>query len=235
MSRFVRDFFVVHSCLALWACTGENLPEETAAPEEDVILDPEGTSPWHCDDGLDNDEDGLWDCDDPDCGDSSYCNEAAEDGSCSDGEDNDGDGLSDCDDPDCAETEDCAETSDVEDPDSGECFDGLDNDGDGLYDCDDPDCADSEACSEEDEDCEDEDLEIDLIGPESPVVGDEWLVWLRCDGATLTGTLVLRFDPPAFATVQDNQVTFRRVGTAKMRVQVGGYRSTMQVTVGAAD
>ena len=221
--------------LALFACTTEVPTADTASTEEEVILDPEGTSPWHCDDDLDNDEDGLYDCDDPDCAESSFCNESVDDGACMDGEDNDGDGLVDCDDPDCAETDACSEVSSFEDLNSGECDDGQDNDGDGLYDCDDPDCADAEACQEEDDECGEEGLEIDIIGPELPVVGDEWLVWLRCDGVTLTGTLVLRFDPPSFASVNKNQVVFNRAGSADMRVQVGGYRTSMEVTVKPAD
>ncbi len=53
-----------------------------------------------CDDGIDNDADGLIDCDDPDCFADPDCQGETED--CTDGIDNDGDGLIDCDDPDCA-------------------------------------------------------------------------------------------------------------------------------------
>lgn len=51
-----------------------------------------------CTDGIDNDEDGLIDCLDPDCND---INVLCEDQFCGDGIDNDRDGLIDCDDPDC--------------------------------------------------------------------------------------------------------------------------------------
>ena len=79
--------------------------------------------------------------------------------------------------------------------------------------------------------CEDEDLEIDPLGPSDPTVGDEWTVWLRCDGTTLTGTMVLQFEPPEFASIDTNLVTFLMAGTAEMTVQVGSYRASTDVTV----
>lgn len=64
---------------------------------EDLCARPEGLAdddPWDCcDDGVDNDGDGLVDCVDPDC-----CGPETR---CSDGVDDDGDGLVDCADPDC--------------------------------------------------------------------------------------------------------------------------------------
>ena len=69
---------------------------------------PEGQSPGDCDDGMDNDSDGLTDCDDDGCLDASECDtEWLDDGDCSDEEDNDDDGLIDCDDSDCAGSGDC--------------------------------------------------------------------------------------------------------------------------------
>ncbi|MEM7244486.1 MAG: hypothetical protein AAF533_04045 [Acidobacteriota bacterium] len=62
-----------------------------------------------CDDGIDNDGDGLVDCVDDDCVDDRVCGEI-----CYDGVDNDDDMLVDCDDPDC---------------------DGYDEDGDTTPDC----------------------------------------------------------------------------------------------------
>jgi hypothetical protein len=43
--------------------------------------------------------------------------------------------------------------------------------------------------------------------------------------------MVLRFDPPGFATIDNNIATFRVAGTAEMTVQVGSYRASMDVTV----
>ena len=57
-----------------------------------------------CFDGIDNDGDGLSDCDDPDCSIYGRCRRTtdSEDGrECFDGIDNDGDGLTDCEDNDC--------------------------------------------------------------------------------------------------------------------------------------
>jgi len=87
-----------------------------------------------CADGLDDDGDGLIDCDDPDCDLDPACDEL----DCSDGIDGDGDGLTDCADPDCAGETVCEEFAN--------CADGIDNDLDGLVDCADPECAASPVC-----------------------------------------------------------------------------------------
>jgi sialate O-acetylesterase len=82
-----------------------------------------------CSDGLDDDCDSEFDCDDPDClGDPAcaFCG----DGACNPGEDECGCSL-DCGMPPASETV---------------CFDGLDEDCDGSTDCDDSDCAEYPAC-----------------------------------------------------------------------------------------
>jgi hypothetical protein len=116
----------------------------------------EGDQAGECSDGADNDRDGLYDCEDPDCMASPDCDEpdtgdttevegdAA--GECDDGDDNDGDGLTDCDDPGCDDDEACDEPTEVEGDEAGECDDGVDNDGDGATDCDDPGCDADDAC-----------------------------------------------------------------------------------------
>lgn len=76
-----------------------------------------------------------------------------------------------------------------------------------------------------------EELVVDVMGDDPPHVGDTWTVWLRCDGATLTGATVLRFDPPDFATIDDNQAAFLYVGEATMTIQVGRERVTREVEV----
>ncbi len=78
-----------------------------------------------CDDGVDNDLDGLVDCEDSDCLADDDCIE-----DCDDGVDNDLDGLVDCEDGDCLADDDCIE----------DCTDGIDNDLDGLVDMADDDC-----------------------------------------------------------------------------------------------
>lgn len=54
-----------------------------------------------CNDGVDDDSNGLTDCDDPVCDHVEYCL------SCDDGHDNDGNGEADCNDASCAPHEAC--------------------------------------------------------------------------------------------------------------------------------
>ncbi len=113
--------------------------------------DCDGQCPERCDNGRDDDGDGDVDCRDADCT-GAACPE-----DCDDGADQDGDRLIDCDDPDCARPE-CPER----------CTGGRDDDGDNLVDCEDPDCLGqcSEVCSDGLDgdgdgavDCEDPDCE----------------------------------------------------------------------------
>lgn len=72
---------------------------------------------------------------------------------------------------------------------------------------------------------------IDYTGTDSPSVGDEWTVWLRCDGAILTGPTVIRFDPLDFASVEDNVITFARSGEGWMRLQTGVEWAELDIVV----
>ncbi len=103
-----------------------------------------------CDDSIDNDSDGLIDCDDSDCDTDPYCvllaNEILHENTkelCSDGFDNDGDNKIDCDDGNCKAIDVCL-------PDGENthktCTDKIDNDDDGAIDCDDMDCSGIAAC-----------------------------------------------------------------------------------------
>lgn len=90
-----------------------------------------------CNDGIDNDGNGLSDAEDPSC----YTpfmdeGEIYPDAQCADGIDNDGDGLIDALDPKCVHRDFGAE-----DGSDNSCTDGIDNDGDGLIDALDPQCA----------------------------------------------------------------------------------------------
>ncbi|MGM0596472.1 MAG: hypothetical protein ACQES9_05470 [Myxococcota bacterium] len=87
-----------------------------------------------CDNGIDDDNDGHLDCDDQDCFDSEHCQIAE---ICDNGIDDDNDGLTDCDDPECEDALNCLPEI---------CDNQTDDDGDGLTDCDDPDCANHQAC-----------------------------------------------------------------------------------------
>lgn len=68
----------------------------------------EGDDPGECSDLADNDDNGLFDCDDEGCIGAPECLEGPDSpGTCSDGIDNDRDDLLDCADPDCAEAPEC--------------------------------------------------------------------------------------------------------------------------------
>jgi hypothetical protein len=89
-----------------------------------------------CDNGLDDDDDGLTDCDDTvDCKLYGDCPSLEV---CDDGVDNDGDGQSDCKDLGCIGYDGCV--------DQEACTDGVDNDQDGATDCDDSLCVVDPAC-----------------------------------------------------------------------------------------
>ena len=94
-----------------------------------------------CHNGIDDDNDGLTDCDDPDCLTSGLC---LPDEDCANGEDDDDDGATDCDDMDCAGHTACNNREN--------CFNGMDDDGDNLVDCDDDDCDSAQGCTAA-EDC----------------------------------------------------------------------------------
>lgn len=63
----------------------------------------DSTPETRCGDGVDNDGDGLIDCEDGDCATTPECPEV----DCEDGVDNDGDGLTDCEDDDCERETPC--------------------------------------------------------------------------------------------------------------------------------
>jgi hypothetical protein len=139
-------------------CEGEQLPRtETCngldddcdiATDEDCpgsCVQDEFGGEWSCDDGRDNDCDGVADCFDPDC--PPCCTAEL----CDDGIDNNCDGQTDeyCDSP-CAPNESGT---------PGACADGLDNDCDGRLDCLDleclPYCCGAEVCGDGvDNDCD---------------------------------------------------------------------------------
>jgi hypothetical protein len=118
----------------------------------------------HCDDGLDDDQDGQIDCEDPDCTQRKACQES----DCDDGLDNDGDELIDCEDSSCSSSVPCTEL----------CANEEDDNGDDLIDCEDPICAQKDRCQEsrcndrndgDDDgltDCEDDDCYGSLHCPE---------------------------------------------------------------------
>jgi hypothetical protein len=115
-----------------------------------------------CNNGVDDDCDGLVDAADQDCGCTTDwwnwwqprctcpATERDADGNCAideswwgsacaDGNDNDGNGQADCADADCAGEPGCAGSVEA-------CGNGADDDGDGLIDCADADCAGEPGC-----------------------------------------------------------------------------------------
>jgi len=113
-----------------------------------------------CDNAVDDDGNGLVDCDDPTCEDDAGCLGAVpgcepRQEYCEDEIDNNGDGHTDCADLCCDAfcwERDCPMCEygvpfmplDTD----GDCGDGLDMDCDGLTDCCDPDCDDDPLCAE---------------------------------------------------------------------------------------
>lgn len=94
-----------------------------------------------CENGADDDADGLADAADPGCNGPPDPSERSPLLACDDGADGDGDGLVDLADPGCASPAGATE--------SPACNDGADNDGDGLVDLADPACAAASGASEE--------------------------------------------------------------------------------------
>lgn len=113
----------------------------------------------NCTDGIDDDGDGVIDCEDADCAEDPACKTpegeatpgestepsapppppVARETICDDRIDNDGDSVTDCADSDCYDHPACQPKGIPENTNSL-CSDFIDNDGDGLIDCDDPDC-----------------------------------------------------------------------------------------------
>lgn len=93
----------------------------------------EGDDPGECSDDADNDQDGLFDCNDEDCAGAAAC-----------GDDDDSAPPGDDDDDSAAPL--------YEGDEPGECSDGADNDQDGDFDCDDQGCEGAPDCSGDDDD-----------------------------------------------------------------------------------
>src|SRR5690349_19174385 len=126
--RAMRTRLVLVVVALLLALGGASAAATTASQSSQKPGDHGGPKSGECEDGVDNDHDGLTDADDPACQQPGCmpssqtpqkCDEAdlspenPEAGNCSDGIDNDGDGLTDGDDPDCGQA-----------PEPGTCANG---------------------------------------------------------------------------------------------------------------
>ncbi|MFO0795797.1 MAG: Ig-like domain-containing protein, partial [Candidatus Brocadiaceae bacterium] len=176
-----------------------------------------------CGNGIDDDGDGLIDCDDPDCF-SQNCQEI-----CDDGLDNDGDGFVDCADTDC---EPCREI----------CNNGLDDDRDGLVDCDDPDCTVICNCKPEQVTVKpirlklrkkaSDELTITVRGEnDCPVVGQKVITKISKAGTS-------RITVVPVDTVTDNNgeskftvTALKKTGSARIFFKIGGLRISIPVKV----
>ena len=158
----------------------------------------EGQNPGECENGADDDEDGLFDCADPDCVPAPACAGDDDDTAVTDDDDtfNDdddtahGDDDTDHGDDDSAgpgDDDDSAGTGPGDDDDTanpgenqnpGDCSDGIDNDGDGneatgeLVDCADPDCGNSSPECLGDDDSAGGDDDDSATGPTEQVCDD---------------------------------------------------------------
>ncbi len=136
------------------ACGGSDTPDQPdAAPPDDADTTDADTTDapppppdamvdaitveTNCNDGLDEDMDGMTDCLDSDCAADPEC---VPETMCADGIDNEGDGEADCLDDDCNGVAGCEFGAEAT------CDDVFDNDGDGLTDCEDPDCDGVSGC-----------------------------------------------------------------------------------------
>lgn len=72
---------------------------------------------------------------------------------------------------------------------------------------------------------------IDALGPEEPVVGDSWTIWLSCDDARVVGPIVISWDPGDFVELEDNVATFLYAGEATLYVSTGRVDLEKAVTV----
>ena len=109
-----------------------------------------------CSDGIDNDNNGYKDCEDPNCktrgtaeapgpGDTVCPDQEDNIYVCSDGLDNDGDGFIDCEDNSCKSTASCCVATGNESTKEA-CSDGIDNDCNGYIDCADNSCSTLQHC-----------------------------------------------------------------------------------------
>jgi hypothetical protein len=140
-----RMAFIIFSCIALFLFF---LPRQAASQ---TVME---NNPADCSDGMDNDGNGLVDCNDPNCAILKICHDGAAAAqpvpentmqACSDGLDNDGDSFIDCADQDCSALTVCAKPGGENTAEA--CSDGLDNDGNGFIDCKETSCAAFVFCS----------------------------------------------------------------------------------------
>ena len=108
-------------------CVGARLVRSYISTFSDVDLIDLCTTDEDCENGYDEDYDGLVDCEDPSCSSDTVCTGFSGEVDCSDGVDDEGDGLTDCGDPECFEETQCLAGSGKVTPSTQVCslFDGC--------------------------------------------------------------------------------------------------------------
>ena len=139
-----HGFFVTALYMMLLSACGSTDDFDTKPPVDDPPIngDDKPGPVENCHNNIDDDQNGLIDCDDPACQKEAHCRiDVVE--VCDNRFDDDNNGLTDCDDPACQHDTSCKPvfTKEV-------CDNGRDDDGDGLADCDDPVCTRDPACKE---------------------------------------------------------------------------------------
>ena len=142
----LRRLFPILLLLVIAAAGCREQTEEALWLVNEALDGSEENLAARCADDLDNDEDGLVDCADPDCAEAFRCSErGAEpiDGDatrCFDRIDNDENGYTDCADYSCLKNGYCRTEEKGDENTAERCSDGMDNDWDDKIDCDDVDC-----------------------------------------------------------------------------------------------
>ncbi len=115
--------------------------------------------PEDCKNGVDDNNDGVVDCDDHLCWDSNVCLPEI----CNNGIDDNENGKIDCEDEDCAEFYNCQPE---------DCENGRDDNGDGLIDCRDPQCQNETICQKKAEPQKPQPSKDTTPEPTDPTSGD---------------------------------------------------------------
>jgi hypothetical protein len=137
-------FLLAASALALGGCRGDT--DEAVWMVNEALGGSEEELTARCGDDEDNDLDGLFDCDDPDCAQAFICTSRGPEplgddpARCFDGVDNDENGYVDCGDYSCLLEGFCRTATEEPEASVDACTDGLDNDWDDDIDCEDTDC-----------------------------------------------------------------------------------------------
>lgn len=80
-----------------------------------------------------------------------------------------------------------------------------------------------------------DEVSIDFVGEDPPVVGDEWTLLPKCDGSPLMGAMVIQVEPTSAAELDENLLTWLEAGPAQIMLQAGQTKGYLDVEVGEAE